>query len=191
MKLSDGHDDTKPEIDGKGERVEGSGKRSGSFEGPGYGSAGESEDKDKKQSEHKEEDERHDQHKEDDEKTETGSHEKDEISEGHGEAESSRQDSLQVSKKASHKAGGSRDPRNFVLIIDNDSGTYRPDSKSLPSLQKYLEQNLPGLKIKAMPCDSEQLKKLKEEQKPKKDVVKARRVEQQSSSSSSSSDEDV
>jgi Ni/Co efflux regulator RcnB len=191
MKLSDGHDDTKPEIDGKGERVEDSGRRSDSFEGPGYGSAAESEDKDKKQSEHKEEDKKQDEHKEEDEKTETGSHDKDEISEGHGEAESSRQDSLQVSKKASHKAGGSRDPRNFVLIIDNDSGTYRPDSKSLPSLQKYLEQNLPGLKIKAMPCDSEQLKKWKEEQKPKKAVVKARRVEQQSSSSSSSSDQDV
>jgi len=179
--LSDGHDDAKPEIDGKGERVEDSGKRSESFEGPGYGGAGEAEEKDKKQGEHKDEDE----------KTETGSHGKEEISEGstHGEAESSQQDSLHISKKASHKAGGSRDPRNFVLIIDNDSGTYRPDSKTLPSLQKYLEQNLPGLKVKAMPCDSEQLKKWKEDQKPKKDVVKARRIAQHSSSSSSSDEE--
>jgi len=190
MKLSDGHDDTKPEIDGTGEKVEDSGKRSESFEGPGYGGDGEGLDKDKKQREHKEEHEKKSGIKEEDEKTETGSHEKDEISEesAHG---ASPQDSLKVSTHASHHVGRSRDPGHFVLIIDNDSGTYRPDSKTLPSLQKYLEQNLPGLKIKAMPCDSEQLKKLKEEQKPKKDVVKARRVVQKSSSSSSSSDEDV
>jgi len=183
MKLSDGHDDAKPEIDGKGERVEDTGKRSVSFEAPGYGTEDDDHDTHKK---HEEE------HKEEDEKTETGSHEKEEISEESNHREStSRQDSLQVSKKASHKTGRSRDPRHFVLIIDNDSGTYRPDSKTLPSLQKYLQENLPGLKVKAMACDDEQLKKWKEEQKPKKEVVKARRIAQQSSSSSSSSDEDV
>lgn len=183
MKLSDGHEDDKPEIDGKGERVDDAGTRSDSFEGPGYGSAREDHDKDKETKDHKEEDE----------KTEIDSHEKKEHSEGstHGES-SSRQDPIHISNKASHKAGRSHDPRHFVLIIDNDSGTYRPDSKTLPSLQKYLEQNLPGLKIKAMACDNEQLKKWKEEQKPKKDVVKAGRVAQRSSSSSSSSsDEDV
>jgi len=189
MKLSDGHD-TKPEIDGKGERVENSGERTDSFEGPGYGGPCELLDKDKREDKHKEEHEKKSGNKEDDEKTETDSHEKEEISEG-STHDASPQDSLQVSTHASHQVGRSRDPSHFVLIIDNDSGTYRPDSKTLPSLQKYLEQNLPGLKIKAMPRDSEQLKKLKEEQKPKKEVVKARRVVQRSGSSSSSSDEDV
>ena len=100
----------------------------------------------------------------------------------------SKQDSVEVSNKPSHKPGRSRDPRNFVLIIDNDSGTYRPDAKTLPSLQKYLASNLLGLKVKAMACDDEKLKKWKEEQKPKKQFVKAMRVVETSSSSSSEED---
>jgi hypothetical protein len=98
-------------------------------------------------------------------------------------------DDLRISDKPAHKTGRSRDPRHFVLIIDNDSGTYRPDKKTLPSLQKYLERNLPGLKVRAMACDDEKLKKWKEEQKPRKAVIKAKKREQQSSSSSSSSDD--
>lgn len=100
-------------------------------------------------------------------------------------------DDLRISNKPAHQTGRrSRDPRHFVLIIDNDSGTYRPDKKTLPSLQKYLERNLPGLKIKAMACDDERLKKWKEEQKPKKAAMKAKRREQKTSSSSSSSSSD-
>ena len=99
---------------------------------------------------------------------------------------------LHISKKPAHNVDSSRsrDSKNFVLIIDNDSGTYRPNSKYLPLLQEYLERNLPGLKIKAMACDDERLKKWKEEQKPAKEVAKARRIIQSSSSSESSSDED-
>ena len=66
----------------------------------------------------------------------------------------------------------------------------RTDGKQMPSLQKYLEHNLPGLKIKAMVCDDEKLKKWKEEQKPKKEVLKARKMAQQSSDSSSISSSD-
>jgi hypothetical protein len=95
---------------------------------------------------------------------------------------------LHISKKPVHSIGQSRDPRNFVLIIDNDSGTYRPDKKYLPEVQKYLERNLPGLKIKAMAYDDERLKKWKEEQKPKKNA-KARKIVQPSSSSSASEDD--
>jgi hypothetical protein len=102
----------------------------------------------------------------------------------------SKQDFVQVSNKPSHKVGRSRDPRNFVLIIDNDSGTYRPDSKTLPSLQKYVSRNLPGLKVKAMAWDDKKLKKWKQEQKPKKKLVKEMRVAETSSSCSSSSEED-
>ena len=181
MKLSD-NIRTKPEIDGKGQRVEDSAKRSNSFEAPGYEGFGDELEKDKKESEHKEEDE----------KTVMGPHGNEDISEGSTQGETScPPDPIHISKKASHKAGRSRDPRNFVLIIDNDSGTYRPDSKTLPSLQKYLEQNLPGLKVKVIACDDHRLKKWKEEQKPKKYVVKARRVDQRSSNSSSYSDNEV
>ena len=100
-----------------------------------------------------------------------------------------KHDAVKVSNKPSHKVGRSRDPRNFVLIIDSDSGTYQPDSKTLPSLKKYLTRNLPGLKIKAMAHDNEKLKKWKEEQKPKKKVVKAKSVAQASSSSSFSEED--
>ena len=99
-------------------------------------------------------------------------------------------DMIRMSNKPAHTVGRSRDPRNFVLIIDNASGTYRPHKKTLPELQRYLERNLPGMKIKAMACDDERLKKLKDEQKPKKEVVKARRIAQRSDSSDNSSDDD-
>jgi hypothetical protein len=105
-------------------------------------------------------------------------------------SQGTKRNSFEMSNKASHSRGKSRDPSNFVLIIDNDSGTYRPDSKTLPQLQKYLERNLPGLKIKAMASDDKRLKKWKEEQKPKKDVQKAKKIAQQSSSCSASSSED-
>jgi hypothetical protein len=117
--------------------------------------------------------------------TESGRESKSDEMEGLTQASSS--EDLRISNKPAHPTGKSRDPRHFVLIIDNDSGTYRPDKKTLPSLQKYLERNLPGLKVKAMACDDEKLKKWKEEQKPKKAVLKAKKAEQSSSSSSSSS----
>jgi len=97
---------------------------------------------------------------------------------------------IRVSHRPSHPIGRSRYPSNFVLIIDNDSGTYRPDKSQLPSLKKYLERNLPGLKIKVMACDDPKLKQWKEEQKPKKEVTKARHISQPSSNSESSSDSD-
>jgi hypothetical protein len=110
----------------------------------------------------------------------------------HTDQDDKSDDETQVSDKPAHNEGHSHDPRNFILVIDNDSGTYRPDAKQMPSLQKYLERNLPGLKVKAMVCDDEKLKKWKEEQKPKKEVLKARKMAQQSSDSStiSSSDEE-
>lgn len=97
-------------------------------------------------------------------------------------------DSIDISNKPSHATGHrSRHPSNFVLIIDNDSGTYRPDKSQLPSLQKYLERNLPGLKVKAMACDDPKLKKWKEEQKPKKEIAKTRYISQPSSTSDNDS----
>jgi len=107
-----------------------------------------------------------------------------------GSTRASSSEDVNISKKPAHASGRSRDPRHFVLIIDNDSGTYRPDKKTLPSLQKYLERNLPGLKVKAMASDDEKLKRWKEEQKPKKEMIKAKKAEQQTSSSSSDVESD-
>lgn len=55
-------------------------------------------------------------------------------------------------------------PSYYQLIIDNDSGTYRPDKHILPLLKAFLERNFPGLGIVAMDCGDEHLKKLKQRQ---------------------------
>ena len=164
-----------------------------SFEEPGFGT-GEAERSNSGEMEHKSErkgssDEKEDEKEEDKQEGDGPSHPR------RKRPTPEKQHSLHISNKPSHKIGRSRDPRNFVLIIDNDSGTYRPKSDTLPALQEYLERNLPGLKVKAMACDDERLKKWKEEQKPKKEAKRARKVAQRrgstSSISSSSDDDDV
>ncbi|KAI1465604.1 uncharacterized protein F4812DRAFT_104064 [Daldinia caldariorum] len=52
-------------------------------------------------------------------------------------------------------------PEYYQLIIDNDSGTYRPDKSVLPDLKKLLERNFPGLDIVTLPCDDPEHQKLK------------------------------
>lgn len=136
--------------------------------------------------------------KDQDEEHEEGPSDSKDLDESHDDASDSKEkqakqadkDSIHVSNKPSHQVGHSHNPSNFVLIIDNDSGTYRPDKSQLPSFKKYLERNLPGLKIKVMACDDPKLKKMKEEQKPKKEVTKARRIAQPSDSSDSGSSSD-
>ena len=55
-------------------------------------------------------------------------------------------------------------PSHYQLIIDNDSGTYRPDKSILPLLQEFLRSNLPGLNVTAMHCADDELVRLKAEQ---------------------------
>ncbi|TPX16191.1 uncharacterized protein E0L32_004186 [Thyridium curvatum] len=85
-----------------------------------------------------------------------------------------------------------RDPSYYQLVIDNDSGTYRPDKKVLPQLKEFLERNLPGLGIVAMHWEDEELQRLKENQAKikKKEGPPMRMVLNRSPSSSSFSSSD-
>lgn len=86
-----------------------------------------------------------------------------------------------------------QDPKHYQLIIDNDSGTYRPDKSVLPDLKQFLEANFPGLHIVTMHCEDEELSKMKKEQmevKKKEGGAKVRMVLNRSPSASSFSSDD-
>ena len=48
-----------------------------------------------------------------------------------------------------------RDPAHYALVIDNDSGTYRPNAALLPEFKKYLQHNLPGIHITTLDCNGD------------------------------------
>ncbi|KAI9826524.1 MAG: hypothetical protein M1826_006625 [Phylliscum demangeonii] len=65
--------------------------------------------------------------------------------------------------------GPPRDASKYELIIDNDSGTYRPTSQHRALLQRFLEKNLPGLYgIRVLACDDPHLEELKAQQRERK-----------------------
>jgi hypothetical protein len=86
-----------------------------------------------------------------------------------------------------------KDPAYYELVIDNDSGTYRPNGDLLPKLKEFLSYNFPGLKIVTLDCqkDAEVQQALKEEQRKKKEEEGDNIIYRQMSrnSSISSSDE--
>lgn len=85
------------------------------------------------------------------------------------------------------------DPAYYSLIIDNDSGTYRPNAKVLPQLKDFMQKSLPGIKVVTLDCQSDQEKmdKWKGEQRERKKAEgKGMVVVQDDNSSISSSDED-
>lgn len=88
--------------------------------------------------------------------------------------------------------GPPRNPRNYQLIIDNDSGTYRPDKSTLPELKKFLERNFPGLGVVVMHWENKHLQELKKKQREikKKEGHAIKMVLNRSPSGSSFSSDD-
>lgn len=85
-----------------------------------------------------------------------------------------------------------KDPSHYELIIDNDSGTYRPNAKLLPVLKAYLAANLPGLHILTLDCngDQEKMNRMKGEQRERKKKEGDHIIYRQGSRSSSISSSD-
>lgn len=88
------------------------------------------------------------------------------------------------------------DPAYYSLVIDNDSGTYRPNAKLLPTLKGFMQANLPGIKIVTLDCmgDKERMDKMKNEQRERKKAegkgITYMQDNRSSDSSLSSSDEE-
>lgn len=84
-------------------------------------------------------------------------------------------------------------PRRYQLVIDNDSGTYRPDKHQLPHLRDFISRNFPGMGVVAMHWEDEELQKFKKKQKEVKqkegNMVKMVQHGSPDSSEVSSSDE--
>ncbi|RMY57235.1 hypothetical protein D0863_12707 [Hortaea werneckii] len=59
------------------------------------------------------------------------------------------------------------DPTHYELVIDNDSGTYRPNADLLPILKDFLSRSLPGLHIQTLDCqaDADKMAQMKQEQR--------------------------
>ncbi|CZT09777.1 hypothetical protein WAI453_007016 [Rhynchosporium graminicola] len=84
-----------------------------------------------------------------------------------------------------------KDPQSYELVIDNDSGTYRPKGSLLPKLKEFLNANFPGLHVLTKECTDDELTKMKDEQRErKKKEGKNIQLVQNSDDEISSSDEE-
>jgi hypothetical protein len=61
-----------------------------------------------------------------------------------------------------------QDPKSYELVIDNDSGTYRPKGDLLPKLKEFLNENFPGLHVVVKQCTDKNLDKMKDQQRNRK-----------------------
>ena len=86
-----------------------------------------------------------------------------------------------------------KDPSYYELIIDNDSGTYRPNAQLLPQLKAFFKSNFPDLHIVTLDCqgDAEKMEKMKKEQRERKKQEGDHIVYKQVSRSSSMSSSDI
>jgi hypothetical protein len=83
-------------------------------------------------------------------------------------------------------------PKNYELVIDNDSGTYRPKGNLLPKLKEFLKENFPELHIVVKECNDDRLEEMKKGQRErKKKEGKNVRMVQNWDNEISSSDENL
>ncbi|CBX90206.1 hypothetical protein IAQ61_001705 [Plenodomus lingam] len=117
-----------------------------------------------------------------------------------GPSSTSTSSSPNINKRRSHNSSRSddariRDPSYYELVIDNDSGTYRPNAKLLPQLHSFMSANFPGLSILTLDCqaDAEKMAAMKDEQRERKkregDHVVYTQISRTSSLSSSDEEE--
>ncbi|KAI5819425.1 hypothetical protein BZA77DRAFT_304049 [Pyronema omphalodes] len=98
------------------------------------------------------------------------------------------------SSASTTSAAGAIDPpekkiEDYTLVIDNDSGTYRPPEENLPLLQQFLSKAIPGLRIEACHAlDEHHLAEKKKHAEERERTGGRRRFKQPSSSRSSSED---
>ena len=69
-----------------------------------------------------------------------------------------------------HTAPRPSDTSAYELVIDNDSGTYRPKDSLLPALRQFMEKNLPGLHVTTLDCqaDADEMERLKSRQRERR-----------------------
>jgi len=86
-----------------------------------------------------------------------------------------------------------KDPSYYQLVIDNDSGTYRPNAKLLPELKAFFQANFPGLHVITLDSqgDAEKMEHMKQEQRDRKKKEGNQIVYTQLSRSSSMSSSDI
>lgn len=84
-----------------------------------------------------------------------------------------------------------KNPKDYELVIDNDSGTYRPNGSLLPKLKEYLNANFPGLHVMTKECIDDELTEMKKQQREiKKKQGRNIQLVQNSDDEISSSDEE-
>lgn len=70
-----------------------------------------------------------------------------------------------------YKNKDENDEKTFTLVINNSSGTYKPDKTFFPNLKQLLEYNFPGLSVECLDTEDDKLKQYEKEIKEYNDSL--------------------